>query len=237
VIDTHCHLLHALDDGPAKLDDSVVLARELVRAGVRRVVCTPHYSRRFRTDHARAAERVSELEAHLAQAGLPLSLSLAAEVSPAFAAAEPISELSPRSIGGFLVVELEPTTPAAVLGTVVERLEKRDLLPIFAHPERCSSVRQQPRLLAEARARGALVQVVAPSLAGHWGSAVTGAAWSLLDSGLVDLLASDSHRPGRGARTLERAAEAVALKYGADTLADLTERGPGRIVGALAEDA
>ena len=237
MIDTHCHLLHALDDGPGTLRDSVVLARELVGVGVRRVVCTPHYSRRFRSDRATAAERVRELEVHLARAEVPLSLSLAAEISPAFAAAEPISELSPRSIGGFLVVELEPTTPAAVLGTVVERLENRDLQPIFAHPERCSSVREQPRLLAEARARGALVQVVAPSLAGNWGSAVTGAAWNLLDSGLVDLLASDSHGPGRGARTLELAAEAVALRYGEDTLVDLTERGPTRIVGALAEDA
>jgi protein-tyrosine phosphatase len=237
VIDTHCHLLHALDDGPSTLGDSVVLARELVGAGVRGVVCTPHYSRRFRTDRGRAAERVRELEIQLAQAEVPLTLSLAAEVSPAFAVAEPILELSTRSIGGFLIVELEPTTPAAVLGTVVERLANRALRPVFAHPERCSSVREQPRLLAEARARGALVQVVAPSLAGHWGSAVTGSAWSLLDSGLVDLLASDSHRPGRGARTLELAAEAVALRYGADTLANLTERGPVGIVGALAEDA
>ena len=188
MIDTHCHLLHSLDDGPKTEADSVELARQLARAGVRAVVCTPHFSRRYPTQLRPALMRIAELERLLLEAPIGLSLSLAAEVSPAFAVSEPMDELLPRSIDGrFLLVELEPDTPAAFLETAVDRLASERLSPVFAHPERCRSVREQPRLLDEARASGALVQVVAPSLTGRWGREVGVSGWKLLDAGVVDL--------------------------------------------------
>ena len=56
---------------------------------------------------------------------------------------EPMEELLPRSIDGrFLLVELEPDTPAAFLETAVARLAGEQLSPVFAHPERCPSVRE-----------------------------------------------------------------------------------------------
>ena len=231
MIDTHCHLLHSLDDGPKTPDDSVELARQLATAGVRAVVCTPHFSRRYRTELRPALERITELERLLLEAPISLSLSLAAEVSPAFAVSEPLEELLPRTIAGqFVLVELEPDTPAAFLETAVERLAAERLGVVFAHPERCRSVREQPRLLEEARAAGALAQVVAPSLTGRWGKDVGVAAWKLLDAGVVDVLGSDSHRPSPTATHLEVAAGRIEARYGGEVLADLTERAPSRLV-------
>ena len=57
MIDTHCHLLPAIDDGPPSTRESLELARQLVDTGVRMVVCTPHFSRRFPTDHAETRDR------------------------------------------------------------------------------------------------------------------------------------------------------------------------------------
>jgi protein-tyrosine phosphatase len=235
VIDTHCHLLHSLDDGPKEAHDSVELARQLATAGVRTVVCTPHFSRRFRTELRPALARIAELERLLLEAPIGLALSLAAEVSPAFAVSEPMDELLPRSIDGrFLLVELEPDTPAAFLETAVDRLAGERMIPVFAHPERCRSVREQPRLLDEARAAGALVQVVAPSLTGRWGKDVGVAGWKLLDAGVVDLLGSDAHRPSDEATHLEVASGLIVERYGGEVLADLTERVPSRLVGIAA---
>jgi protein-tyrosine phosphatase len=206
VIDTHCHLLHSLDDGPKTEADSVELARQLARAGVRAVVCTPHFSRRFRTELRPALARFTELERLLLEAPIALSLSLAAEVSPAFAVSEPIEELLPRSIGRrFLLVELEPDTPAAFLETAVERLARERLTPVFA-----------------------------PSLTGRWGKDVGIAGWKLLDAGVVDLLGSDAHRPSDEATHLEVASSLVEERYGGDVLVDLTERVPSRLVGVAA---
>ena len=237
MIDTHCHLLHSLDDGPKTEDDSVELARQLAKAGVRAVICTPHFSRRFRTELRPALQRITQLERLLLEAPIALALTLAAEVSPAFAVSEPMEELLPRTMGGrFLLVELEPDTPAAFLGTAIERLAGERLSPVFAHPERCRSVREQPRLLEEARAAGALIQVVAPSLTGRWGKDVGVAAWKLLDAGVVDLLGSDSHRPAETKTHLEVAAAEVEARYGREVLAELTEREPLRLLSMVARE-
>ena len=55
-----------------------------------------------------------------------------------------------RSIGEeFLLVELLPDTAPVTLTTICERLAKLDLLPVFAHPERCRAL--APRLGAARR--------------------------------------------------------------------------------------
>jgi protein-tyrosine phosphatase len=237
VIDTHCHLLPALDDGPRDMNEAVELARQLDLAGVEVVLCTPHHSRLFPTTTAATRERLVALRSELFAAEVPLRLLLAAELSPAAAVSSPPGELVARSVGGFLLVELEPETPALFLQTLVELLDAEGLRPILAHPERCRAVREQPRLLDEARAAGALVQVVAPSLTGRWGGDVATSAWYLLERGLVDLLASDAHRARRNGTHLERAAALVARRLGEDVLHELTETNPARVVGRSLEAA
>jgi protein-tyrosine phosphatase len=237
VIDTHCHLLPALDDGPSGPGGALELARQLAGAGVRFVLCTPHFSSRYPTTTAAARERLVELRAALFMADVPLKLALAAELSPAAAVSAQPEELAARSVGGFLLVELEPDTPALSAQTVLERLDAEGLRPILAHPERCRAIREQPRLLDEARAAGALVQVVASSLVGRWGGDVAAAAWRLLERGQADLLASDAHRARADGTHLERAAALVVERLGREALHELTERCPARVVGRSVEVA
>ncbi len=231
MIDTHCHLLHGLDDGPDGLADSVRLARSLARAGVTAVACTPHYSRRWPTPLADAREALAELREALEAEAPRLTTSLAAEISPSMALDAEPEELRSRTMAnGYLLVELEPDTPATVVDLLVERLGGLGLLAVLAHPERCRAVRTQPRVLDAARSGGALIQVVARSLGRESSRGATGAAWSLLDSGRADLLASDAHRFDHADRTLPKALEAVGDRYGAEALEALTVTAPAILV-------
>jgi protein-tyrosine phosphatase len=230
VIDTHCHLLPQLDDGPSSEEEALALARGLARLGVFAIVCTPHYSRRYPTSHEVARGRLDRLEHQLRGAGLSIALSLAAEISAAYAVSQPSDELVQRSLGGrFVIIELQPDTPAVFLETALERVVQLGLKPVFAHPERCPALQSAPRLLGDARAGGALVQTVASSLAGRWGSRIALAAWGLLDAGVIDLLASDSHGP-RSVANLQRAVDLVRDRYGADALEELVERRPAQML-------
>ncbi len=227
MIDTHCHLLPGVDDGTRSSSEAVALAGELRDAGVTTVVCTPHYSRRFPTDFAVARERLGELEQALSAAEIALELRLAAELSPAFALSLDPAALGQVTIGPrYVLVELEPATPAIAVQTIFEHLEAHDFLPVFAHPERCRSVVQDLSTLVAARDAGALVQVVATSVAGSWGRSVERAALGLLEAGRVDLLGSDSHRPGRTSRRLRDVLQLLGRRWGQDAVRRLTVDAP-----------
>jgi protein-tyrosine phosphatase len=228
VIDTHCHLLPELDDGPRDLVEALELARELRDAGVSAVVCTPHLNRRFPTDFETAKRQLERLRDALEPAAIDLELALASELGPNAALEHQAEELRRRAIAGrFLLVELEPATPATFLGLCADRLDELGLVPVFAHPERCRAIQRDASALAEARARGGIVQVVATSLAGAWGGTVGRVAWSFVASGRADLVASDAHRPGR--QRLARVLAGLGERIGAEATGRLTEAGPGRI--------
>ena len=145
MIDTHCHLLPALDDGPSNLADFVRLAQSLADAGVTAVACTPHFSRRYPTALADARAACTELRDALEVEEPRLSISLAAELSPPMVLdASPRRAPSRTMANGYLLVELEPDTAAGVVDLLLERLDGLGLLPVLAHPERCRAVGAGP---------------------------------------------------------------------------------------------
>ncbi|MBD0290997.1 MAG: hypothetical protein ICV74_07060 [Thermoleophilia bacterium] len=234
MIDTHCHLLPGLDDGPRNLSESLALAHALEAEGVIAAVCTPHFSRQFPTSRDEAVERLRELRAELDSAGVALAITLAAEVSPGHVAALPEDELASRAIAGrYLLVEALPDATASVLETLVARVTGFGLAPVLAHPERSRAVQRHVSAVDSLRTEGALVQVVAPSLVGRWGEEVAAAAWRLVDTGRADLLASDAHGARRRRVHLREATALVRRRLGDGVAAEITEERPTRVVRGL----
>ena len=229
MIDTHCHLLWRVDDGPHSAIEAIDLARLLVDQGVRGVLCTPHFSPRFPTRHSVARARYDELLLDLTELEVPLRTELAAEVYFKLALSVPLDELAERAIGRYLVVELEEA-PAGTPLLVFDRIADAGLVPIFAHPERSPAVCADPGSLDETRAAGALVQVVASSLAGRRGRRAAERAWDLLEAGRADLLASDAHGAGGTASRLREILGQVRGRYGAEVVDDLTEQAPAKVL-------
>jgi protein-tyrosine phosphatase len=238
VIDTHCHLLPGLDDGPASAADSVRLARALAVEGVTHVLCTPHYSRRYPTAHEEAQDRLGRARADLAAVGVELKLTLAAEVSAELALRARSAELAPRAIAGrFLLVELVSGVSRDVPPAVVERLSAQGLETVFAHPERWLATQRRVDLLDDLRARGAWLQVVVPSLVGSASPEIWEAGWELVTTGRADLVGSDAHRAG-GRRTQLRAlADLLDARCGTERRADLLEHAPARLLAGASRPA
>jgi protein-tyrosine phosphatase len=231
MIDTHCHLLPGIDDGPRTVREALQLAQMMVADGISSVLCTPHYSRLFPTHHAAALESHEVLRSGLTAAGIALETAVAAEVSPGYAVSAPIEEIELRSVGDrFVVVEVLPDSAVVLFPTVVERLASRGLVPVFAHPERSRAVHRDLSAVDDARLAGALIQVLAPSVLGRWGADVASAALDLLDTGLVDLLASDAHGAKRRRVHLAEAAELVERRLGSTVVRELTEHAPRRVL-------
>jgi protein-tyrosine phosphatase len=230
LIDTHCHLLPAVDDGARTEIDSIRIARRMHEEGVVTVVCTPHFSTRYASSLELCKTRVAHLRETLAELEIPLELHLAAEISPTIALDAPLDEILRRRLGGrYLLVEVGRHTPASFVDDVLVRLDGVDIVPVLAHPERSHAFRRSSEVLRAARARGALVQVVAPSLAGAWGSEARMAAWRLVGDGIADLVASDAHT-ARDVGTLAATARLIAERHGEERRRELFERVPACLI-------
>jgi protein-tyrosine phosphatase len=234
VIDTHCHVLPGIDDGPSTLVEAIELAQVFVSQGVEVAVCTPHWSRAFPTSHARATAAKDVLSEALHQASVPLGLVVSAELSDVVAATNPITEIRERSIvGRAVLVEMVRDSLPIHAAVVTRRLGSAGLITVLAHPERCTAIQREPHLLDPLRADGAQVQLVAPSLASRRATREGYTAWDLLETGRVDLVASDAHGTGRRPCELRAAEDLVTERFGSDVWQELTREAPRRLLGAL----
>ena len=87
MIDLHCHVLPAVDDGPATVERAVALARQAQANGIRTIVATPHVDAAHPAlDSVRIRGEVRALQARLDAAGVGVRVLPGAEVAATRAA-------------------------------------------------------------------------------------------------------------------------------------------------------
>src|SRR4029078_10231478 len=100
VIDLHCHILDAIDDGARDADDSVAMARQAEADGIEAVCATPH----IRDDHdvriEELAGRVAGLNAKLEQELVAVRILQGGEVAETAVEGLSEEELTRLSLGG-----------------------------------------------------------------------------------------------------------------------------------------
>lgn len=193
--DLHCHLLPALDDGPADAAASLALARALVADGVSTVAATPHRTQRLATPTDELAARIDEVRELLAAEDVALEVLAGSEIAVDALIDMGHDELEALRLGGTgpLLVELPmrhaPGDPAWPVREVLET----GIPVLLAHVERIAMFQRDPASLRPLLEAGAWAQVNAGSLLGEFGAPAQAAAVTLLDDGLVDVIASDAH--------------------------------------------
>lgn len=191
MIDLHCHVLPALDDGALNLDDSVAMARQAVADGISVICATPH----VRHDHdvviAGIAARVNEVNERLDREDVPVRVLAGAEVAETAARDLDDEELSLATLGRgrWILLEPAPGPLSDSLQGCVEHLAARGYRSLIAHPER-HPVEDMAVRLERLIQRGALVQVTAAFLADE---PADGGLIRLAHQGLVHVLGSDAH--------------------------------------------
>jgi protein-tyrosine phosphatase len=192
MIDLHCHILPALDDGALSLDDSVAMARQAEQDGIEVVCATPHIRRDHNVQVEEIAERVDSLQAHLATRGINVEILPGGELAQTEADRLTDVQLRLATLGGagrWLLLEPAPGPLGDELEAVVQTLSERGLSAVIAHPERHAGADFEERLQALAGSR-CLIQWTAEFVANASpGDLVP----RLASEGLVHLLGSDAH--------------------------------------------
>ncbi len=229
MIDLHCHILPAVDDGAASLAESVAMARQAEADGIEIVCATPH----IRHDHDVRIDELSEategLNRALGSAGTSTRVIAAGEVAAPILGHLDNDELAVVALGGRWIL-LEPFAGPLddrLLESVVA-LTERGFRALVAHPERHPGEELHDVLLRAVNA-GALVQATAAHVAA---GAASQTLVNLARGGLVHVLGSDSHssrvgRPVRLSDGLAKFADDAELRPHIEWIA---ETAPGAIV-------
>jgi len=227
LIDLHCHILPAIDDGARDLADSVAMARQAEADGIEAVCATPH----IRHDHDvridEVADRVAALNAVLREEGIDVRVLTGGEVAETAVEALTEEELSHVCLGGGRWILLEPA-PGPLGDTLLHHvgaLAERGHRCLIAHPERHLSSDMFERMAALVAA-GALIQATADFFLRE---EMAAGMLAMAEAGLVHVLSSDSHsaaagRPLRLGPALERLRGVATLAPHLDWIAGTAPR-------------
>jgi protein-tyrosine phosphatase len=216
LIDLHCHILPALDDGALDLRDSLGMGRQAAGDGIEAICATPH----IRHDHdvriEQLAGRVEAVNQCLSDEGVPVTVLQGGEVAET--AVEDLSEeeLSRVTLGDGNWVLLEPA-PGPLSDSLIRRVEhlaERGHRALVAHPERHLSADMYERIAALIAA-GALVQATADFFLRE---RTADGMRSLAEAGLIHVLSSDAHSSHGG--------RPVHMSEAFDQLADIESVAP-----------
>jgi protein-tyrosine phosphatase len=244
--DLHSHLVPAVDDGSASVEESLTCLAALRAEGVAALVTTPHLLLPHLTTnadidrelglHRRAFDGLAE--AVLDRSDLP-AVGLGQEIwAPD---AHQIRRVVRRTDvglgrGHYLLVEFGFQLQGTHEDVVRETLDAGRGI-VVAHPERYRYPAGVVPLDQMRRWRdlGARLQVNAGSFNGYYRSqnaASEELAWGMVEAGLVDLVSTDHHGVRRAGVSLREAFEALAAR-GEHELAERAMAGaPGQVVRA-----
>lgn len=227
MIDLHCHILDAIDDGARDADDSVGMARQAEEDGIEAVCATPH----IRHDHdvriEELAGRVRGLNARLEQELVAVRILQGGEVAETAVEGLSEEELARVSLGGGGWILLEPA-PGPLSDSLLRRvahLHERGHRSLIAHPERHLSADMFERMAALV-AEGALIQATADFFLREQ---MAKGMLAMAERGLVHVLSSDAHtvlagRPVRLSPALEKLGEVELLAPHLEWIAEIAPR-------------
>jgi protein-tyrosine phosphatase len=227
VIDTHIHLLPAVDDGAATMAVSQEMLERARSTGFRTLVATPHLQGRLTSeDEQRISAALADVRAAAQAVDITVLLGYEIMLSPdlprRLAEGEPVTLAGSHAV----LVELPFTEWPPLAERILFELQLAGYRPVLAHPERYEAIRRQPEVALRLAERGILLQLTIGSVGGLFGRQVQRTAETLIRAGAVELVATDAHSAGQRFSAVPRGLERLRAFVGPERLAQLTDDVP-----------
>jgi len=217
MIDIHCHILPGVDDGPATIEDSLEMAREAVREGIKVIIATPHHKNNsYENIKEDIVIKVNELNNQLLKKDIPLKI-LAGQENRIYG--EIIKDFQQGEIqtlnnSKYLFIEFPTSSVPRYTERLLYDIQIEGITPIIVHPERNKELMTNPNTLYNLVKNGALTQVTAASLAGYFGKSIQKFSKQLIEYNLTHFIASDAHNIGNRTFKLNEAFDIIDKEFG-----------------------
>ncbi len=226
MVDIHCHILPALDDGARNEAVSIEMARMAVEDGITHVVAAPHSNYRYKFDPEVNQQKRDELQKMI---GASPAILLGCDFHLSYENLEDLRVNPGRyTINGlqYLLVEFADSGVPPSIDRVFFDLVSRKLIPIITHPERNPLLSRDLHQLQKWIGAGCFVQVTAGSFLGRFGKHAQKFAMSLLRHNMVHFIASDAHDTVSRPLQLSEARRPIAAEQGEETGHAVSEVNP-----------
>ena len=200
MIDLHAHIIPEVDDGAATLAEAVKMLKIAREDGITAMVATPHLFNALgeMSDIVRVHDMFYVFKKQIARQNLHMQIYLGAEIFFVSGLREKLNnyrQLLTINNSDYFLLEFPldfvfPGTKEFIFDIMMD-----GLVPIICHPERNVMIQHNPGLVYELVEAGALTQINAGSLTGHFGPEAQVVAQKMLLCNLVHTIASDCHDP------------------------------------------
>lgn len=196
MIDIHSHILWDVDDGPSTLEETMKLLDGAVNNGISQIISTPHFNHPYYdVNYDVINNQISLLQQIVIEKNIPLTIHSGHEVrlSENIISNYQLKNIHTLANSSYLLLELPTNTVPLYTEYIIRDLLNEGIIPIIAHPERNRAIADQPWRLAKLVEQGALAQITAGSLVGHFGKNIQKLALNLVKANLVHTYGSDVH--------------------------------------------
>ncbi|MEM9867389.1 MAG: CpsB/CapC family capsule biosynthesis tyrosine phosphatase [Bacteroidota bacterium] len=195
-VDIHNHILPGIDDGAETVEESLKLITGFEEFGVTHFICTPHIMNNYYDNTPNTIKQsYDKLNKALKQKSYEnTTLRYSAEylVDDNFENILQSNEYLPLN-DTHLLIEMSYLQPSINFGDAVEKIKKRGIFPVFAHPERYQYLIKDSQKYQAFRKDGIKFQLNMLSLSEYYGKNVKKTAIRLLESNSYDFIGSDIH--------------------------------------------
>jgi protein-tyrosine phosphatase len=196
LVDMHSHLLPGLDDGSDSLEDSIILIKEFVALGYKKLICTPHIMGDFYKNTPEIInDKLAELRGEVKNAGIEIELEAAAEyyLDEWFMDRLDNKDNLLTFGGKYLLFETSYINSSSYLNEALFRIKSLGLRPVLAHPERYTYLYENFNKFVEIYQKDVFFQININSLSGYYSKASQVFAQKLIENNMVSFIGSDCH--------------------------------------------
>lgn len=191
--DMHSHLIPAIDDGAASIEDSINMIKALYELGYQKIITTPHVMSDFYKNTPETILGGLELvRAELKAQNIAVQLEAAAEYYLDYEFEEKIKAGKLLTFSdNYILVETSFMEAPPNFKELIFQLQVAGYKVILAHPERYPFMSMED--YEDLQSRSVFMQLNLLSLIGHYGPEVQAKANKMIEQGFISFVGTDCH--------------------------------------------
>lgn len=239
MIDTHCHILPHLDDGPSSWEECLAMAQRAAEDGITKIIATPHTKNGvYENKGDQIMEKVSHLNWLLEKNKIHVKIFPGCEIQLYDRILDDLEQedqngLISLNYSSRLLIELPSNIKISPeIENCIFKIQLKGFIPVIAHVERVYDFYYNLDILERWVEQGIETQLTSASLNGIMGKKAHLFALRLLQRGLITYLVSDAHSDSKFGRKpiLSEGVKKITKVIGSQKALDLVTTNPEKIM-------